>query len=381
MAVVKTLLQPVWSYLRELGSHLVRGWPRFWFTPIDATSVALIRICVGLVVFTTHLLTITDFVDFVGPHAWVDAQAIRELRDAETWKKHPSFEGGPELAEQMAGFERATQSIWFYIEEPTAIWIVHGLIMLGTLCFVLGLFSRVTSVVAWAGHLSFIHRGHGLWYGMDTMLAFLLLYLIFAPTGRTLSLDRWLARRRRLRAGAQIPDEPPAPSVAANLVIRLIQVHLCIVYLCSGLAKLQGVTWWNGTAIYLTLLSSDFSPFDMLWLPRNFSEDALHLISSVGVAFTLFYEIGFTFLVWNRLWRPVMLCMGAMLHLGITITMGLGSFQITMMVALIAFVKPESARWFVDTLLGRTKAEPKKPEFFREIAEPNRPAHARLRSV
>jgi len=101
----------------------------------------------------------------------------------------------------------------------------------------------------------------------------------------------------------------------------------------------------------------------------------------VGVAFTLFYEIGFSFLVWNRLWRPVMLFLGAMLHLGITITMGLGSFQIVMMVALIAFVKPDSARWFADTLLGRTRAEPKKPEFFREVAEPNRPAHSRLRSA
>ncbi len=359
--MLKTLLQPMWSYLRELGGHLVRGWPRFWFTPIDPTPLALIRICTGLVVFTTHLLTITQFQEYVGPHGWIDAQAIRELRDPELYRNHPMI-GDPELA---ASFERSSQSIWFYVQDPTAIWIIHGFFMLAVLCMIAGLYSRTACIIAWLGHLSFIHRGHALWYGMDTMLAFLLLYLAIAPSGQTLSLDRW---RQRWRTHTPANTSDP-PSVAANFAIRLIQVHLCIVYICSGLAKLQGTLWWNGTAIYFTLLDSSFSPIDMRWLPRIAPEWVLHLISSLGVAFTIFYEVGFTFLVWNRLWRPVMLFLGAMLHIGISLSMGLGSFQVTMMVALIAFVKPESARWFVDTILRRTAAQPKKAEFFREGIE------------
>jgi hypothetical protein len=382
---MKTLLEPVWSYLRELTRAIVRGWPRFWFTPADCTTVALIRICVGLVVFYTHLATITDFVDFVGPEAWVDQQAIAEIRNPDTWKTNAGFLSAEE-AERMARFERATQSFWFYVENPTAIWIVHGLFMLSTLCMTLGLFSRTTSVIVWAGHLSFIHRARALWYGMDTMLAFLLLYLMFAPTGRTLSLDRWLAQRRRIKrardAGARfMPEpEPPQPSVAANLVIRLIQIHLCICYLCSGLAKLQGNMWWSGTAIYYTLMISDFAPFDMIWMPRHLPVWMLHFITCAGVAYTLFYEIGFTFLVWHRMWRPIMLFLGMVMHIGITLTMGLGSFQVTMMVALIAFVKPESARWFVDVLLRRPQTQPNKVEM-PEPAESPRRDRSRVRSA
>ena len=39
------------------------------------------------------------------------------------------------------------------------------------------------------------------------------------------------------------------PLIGANLAIRLIQVHMCVIYLFSGLGKLKGDTWWEGSAI------------------------------------------------------------------------------------------------------------------------------------
>ena len=38
------------------------------------------------------------------------------------------------------------------------------------------------------------------------------------------------------------------PSVAANVALRLFQVHFCIIYINSGMSKLQGAAWWNGEA-------------------------------------------------------------------------------------------------------------------------------------
>ena len=44
------------------------------------------------------------------------------------------------------------------------------------------------------------------------------------------------------------------------------------------------------------------------------------------VWFTLFFEISFVFLIWHRLWRPLILCLAILLHVGIGVFMGLDAF-------------------------------------------------------
>ena len=78
----------------------------------------------------------------------------------------------------------------------------------------------------------------GAYFGLDKINCMLALYLIFGPCGARYSIDRlW-----RLRRGN---TEVPASSTA-NLAIRLIQVHMCIIYLFSGIAKMQGEPWVTG---------------------------------------------------------------------------------------------------------------------------------------
>ena len=71
---------------------------------------------------------------------------------------------------------------------------------------------------------------------------------------------RYWARRRHL-------PEPeflrPPPSVSANLALRLLQVHVCIIYAASGLSKLQGPAWWSGVAVWGTMANYEFSPMNL----------------------------------------------------------------------------------------------------------------------
>ncbi len=136
----------------------------------------------------------------------------------------------------------------------------------------------------------------------------------------------------------------------------MIQVHLCIVYLCSGLAKLQGEMWWDGTAIWNVLMIGDLTPFDMRWLGQ-LPYWCIDAISGAGVAATLIFEISFTFLIWNRMLRPLLLLAAVFLHVGIGLFMGLGTFAAVMLIACLAFVPSESLRWFLDTLRGRSSAD------------------------
>ena len=144
------------------------------------------------------------------------------------------------------------------------LWIVHIAALVVFFFLMIGFFSRTMAVLAYLIAVSYANRvTPGAYFGLDKINCLLAMYLMLGPCGARYSIDRiW-----RLRRGA--PREVP-PSVAANLAIRLIQLHMCIIYLFSGLGKLQGESWWNGEAS-LVLLGQSRIPvlIDMTWLANH----------------------------------------------------------------------------------------------------------------
>lgn len=327
-------MKRLWISFQDWRRGVTAGWDRFWFTPADPITVAAIRIGLGLVLLYTHLSTTPELLDHIGPHAWVDSAAVEQIKGLS--------QGAPDgyryLADHWWG-----QSVWFYVQDPTAIYIVHGLFLAAILCFTLGQFSRTATVAVWVFHLSYVHRSLLAGYGMDSVLVILLFCLMFAPTGAALSLDRYW---QRPRAARRVKPLPP-PSWSANLAVRMIQVHMCVVYLCAGLAKLRGARWWDGTAVWTSMTLQEFAPFDVSWLAHGGDAFCL-LVSTAGVVLTLFVEVSFAFLIWNRHWRPVLLFLAAVLHGGIGILMGMGAFQAVMLIGDLSFLAPESIRQVVD---------------------------------
>jgi hypothetical protein len=252
-----------------------------------------------------------------------------------------------------------TASVWFHATTPGVIWFLHAVFLVAVVCFTAGLFTRPASIVAWAGNVSFLDRGYLISFGLDAIIAMLTLYLMFGPTGQALSLDRVIARARRgaSRGSRSAPTpSPPRTFVAANVVIRLIQVHMCIVYLSAGLAKLQGSSWWDGTAVYLTLMTYDLGRVDMRWIATY--DWLWQALSSAGTLFTIAFEIGFVFLVWSRLLRPLVLGAALFMHGGIALSMGLWSFSAAMLTGCLAFVPPGSLRWLLSELLPPRRWSP-----------------------
>jgi hypothetical protein len=184
-------------------------------------------------------------------------------------------------------------------------------------------------------------------FGQDAMMIILLTYLMIGPSGAALSVDRWLKKRKAGPEGA-----PLVPLTSANLAIRLMQVHFCIIYGASGLSKLQGSAWWNGTALWSTIANYSFAPMNI-----GLYNDFLIFISkhrwlweillSGGALFTLFLEIGFPFLVWVKRWRWIMVSGAVLLHTGIGLSMGLITFSLFMLTMLYSFIPPEATRQMV----------------------------------
>jgi hypothetical protein len=354
--------------------RLFRAWNRFWFSPGDPTTLGLVRLFCGFTVLYIHLAYTYDLQAFIGPHAWLDLQMLNEFRaerpiaaPVSSWDE--STPQAPESADdeqflkkwgmtrkQAAFFGHRTWSVWFHVTSPTGIWTVHSSILVIMFLFAIGFCTRITGVLTWLGVLSYIHRAPTALFGLDTIMIILVLYLMIGPSGAAFSVDRLIHRYwatyRALTEHRPVPESlGPTPQVSANLALRLIQVHLCIFYLVSGVSKLLGPAWWSGTATWLTIANYEFAPMNLriykdflLFLSNHFM--LWQVFMTGGTYFTLAFEISFLFLIWNRRLRPVMIIGAVLLHAGIASFMGLMTFSMMMLIGVLSFVPPETVREF-----------------------------------
>ena len=226
-------------------------------------------------------------------------------------------------------------AIFHWFGSPGVLIAIHITALVVFSCFTLGLFTRVTSVLTFLLTVSYIHRVPGALFGLDQINAMLAMYLMLGDCGRAYSLDRsWRAA-------------PVGPTVMTNIAMRLIQLHLCIIYLFAALGKLQGTSWWEGTAIWLALANYEYQSLDMTWIGRW--PLLINLITHV----TLAWELAYSALIWPRWTRPIMLALAIPIHLGIALSMGMVTFGLIMLVANLAFVSPSLVqRCFRRTTFG-----------------------------
>jgi hypothetical protein len=127
----------------------------------------------------------------------------------------------------------------------------------------------------------------------------------------------------------------------ANISLRLIQVHMCIVYLFAGLGKLQGETWWNGQAIWGAVANNEYQTLDLTWLAAH-----MGLVNLITYG-ALFWEVSYPFLIWPKLTRPIWLAMAVAVHAGIGLAMGMITFGLIMIFGNMAFLDSASVRRWI----------------------------------
>jgi predicted DCC family thiol-disulfide oxidoreductase YuxK len=137
----------------------------------------------------------------------------------------------------------------------------------------------------------------------------------------------------------------PHPTIAANLALRLIQLHLVFIYAMAALAKVQGPSWWNGMALWGTMTAGEFVTRDFTGLAGW--PCVLNVLTHASLAFELLYPI----LIWVPNLRPLMIAGAVVLHLGIAIVApGLTEFGLAMIAANLAFF---SGSWVRSLVSGR----------------------------
>lgn len=313
------------SYVTDFST----AWNRFWFTPAFPHTLGVLRIATGAMLFYMHMVWGSDLLSFLGPDAWLTGDVIRLIHQGDyTW------------------------SYLNYIDSPPLLWAHHALMLMVALCFAVGFGTRITAPLAWFLNLMYCHRLTGHLFGLDQVMMLLLMYLMLAPCGSVYSVDAWLQRKRK-RAGKSpswwLPDA--TPSSATQVATRLMQLHLCVIYLFGGISKLRGEMWWDGSALWYALVNWEYQSIDAVWLG--------HYPTLLGALahITIFWETFYCATVWPRFSRPWTLALAIAVHGGIAIGLGMITFGLMMIVVNLSFISPITMRAIVAKITRRPASE------------------------
>jgi uncharacterized membrane protein YphA (DoxX/SURF4 family) len=283
------------------GSAWARAWNTFWFTPADPLPLAVVRIATGLILAWSSFVWLSDVDAFFGAGGWLPPEHVWRMND-QPW--------------QWSGY--------FAAPGPNGIRVIAGLTLVAAILLTIGLATPLAAVTALVGFLCAANRAPLNTFGLDDTLGMLLIPLAIGPAGARLSVDRLLG------AGGG------GPSVAANIALRLIQVHLCVVYFFSGCGKMLGPSWWEGTALWGAAANVQYRTLDLTWLARR------PLVTNALTLGTLFWEVSYPAVIWPRLTRRLWIAMAVAVHLGIGLAMGMMEFGLAMITANLAFVPAAS---------------------------------------
>jgi hypothetical protein len=308
-------------------SGLIASWVGFWFTQVDPIGLRILRVLAGLLFLGWLLPFAGDPGAWFGLNGWFDATAYAET------SRIPELP--PHLFSWSVLYLCGTNASLL-----TAYWVSIGVLLL----FTLGLWTRVTSLLTWIVVVSFTANPASAW-DVDPLLRMLAFYLM---VGHVLmgQMTAGVPFVNRLLGGRSAP----AQSVAANLAVRLFQVHFAIGMVASGLLKLQTQEWWRGLTFWFYAHAPFHTTLEEVqgYYPPS-AENTLFYVSLATYAM-LAWQIGFPGFAWRRSLRPILIG-GAVIALLVSVLMLRWPLIGPMMViGCLSYLTPTEWRWMADRL-------------------------------
>jgi hypothetical protein len=283
-------------------------WQRYWFSEIDPHSYAILRIGLGLV-------GILGLIGLTPLSMYWPSDGLAPIPGSGVGVRRVLIDSG---IAPFAGYALYA-----------ALWASFASMVIG--------YRTATAVV-----LCFLGSAlQGFWNSLPLssshkVLTALLFCLMWADCGRVLSVDAW-------RGPVSVDG---GVRTSAVWPLRLLRIQVSLIYLSSGITKLFGGMWRDGTALHYVLQMNAFHRF-----PTPLPGGAAVALTMLTYA-TLVWEIGFVLLVANRRTRTATLWVGVLMHLAMAFMLELGTFSAVMLTAYVAFVDPASISKRVASLRG-----------------------------
>jgi hypothetical protein len=281
---------------------LFAGWNRFWFAPQDAFGLHLVRVLTGLVLLA-WLLPLSGHVQALfGLQGWFDRQAYLEAARL----------GATEVPKPIGW-----SLLYLAGANDTALMAMYWGAIAILVLFTLGVATRLTAVGAWLVVVSF--TATPLFdEEVDPLLHLLTLYLALGYlllglyNGKLTWMERIFGPKSAMLFGRLLgrKNDASPPSVAANVAVRLIQVHFAVMIVTSGLTKLQVGEWWAGVPHWFLL----YPPLETTTArAREHLRDVEWFLSQLNVMAyaTLAWQIFFPTFAWRGGWYRLLLLGGA----------------------------------------------------------------------
>ncbi|WP_416071472.1 HTTM domain-containing protein [Streptomyces sp. ME02-8801-2C] len=232
--------------------------------------------------------------------------------------------------------DSGTFSIYAWSTSSLMFEVVYHLGVIAALAVTLGIGGRPVLAVHGIFLWSLYQRQSALMDGGDNLMHLVIPMLLLTRCYDHFSLRSPLGERVTRR----LPEAVRAAGVPLhNLGVTAIAVQMCLVYMVSGLYKVQGQSWQDGTALFYIMRVPEFEFPGVSELVYN--NDVLVYIGTYAtVIFLVYFPMG----VLVPTLRPWAAAASIGFHISIGFFMGLTGFALTMIACDLVFLSPELSR-------------------------------------
>ncbi|MEA5533011.1 HTTM domain-containing protein [Crocosphaera sp. XPORK-15E] len=307
--------------MSELIRKSIKRFYDFWFQKESTLTLGFFRIVFGLFIFVVLLVSYFDWEEFYGVQGMITLDRFIDAR------------GGWFLA--------SFKSLFALSDSPQFVWVIYGATLLTTIAFILGIGTRITTIILYILWFSICNRNTAIIDGKDLIIRMLLFYSCFAPLGNSLSVDNFLRRKWGKKHQSLTKYYPQKKSVWSW---RLLQLSIALIYPLSALDKLRSdIAWREGNIMYYISLYDEWFRFSDVDFLHS------HIMSMAMTYGTLILELSFFIFIWFKRTKYPMLILMSLLHISIAILMNAFVLQISavMLVSYTLFLEPETVRKFL----------------------------------
>ena len=333
--------------------RLVQSWVRFWFVPVDPIGLHMVRLLAGLL-FICWLLPFANNVEAMfGLDGWFDREALQDTQSLLVQSGYPL---------------RLGWSILYACgNNATVLLALYWLSLVVLVLFAAGIWTRVTAVLTWLVVVSFTENP-GIESDADILLRILAFYLMigFLLLGQDSRHVTWAERLRGLSVTWPFGGAAAArqPSAGATMALRLLQIHLAVVMVATGLHKLQFGDWWSGLALWYLVVPPFETTAESFAAIRQHAGIYLFSLNLATYA-VLGWQIGFPVFAWRPRLARVVLLGGALIGwLGTAAYYRLPLFGPAVLVGCLSYVSADEwhgFRSFLTRMLHLTGLVPYPP--------------------
>ncbi len=292
--------------------------------PRDSLPLCAARAGLGATLFAAYLQYLPYGHTFFGPHG---------IGGSDTIARHRDFPG-------LAYDWYTPIRVLHLAGSDGMMWALYELLLLSAAAFAIGLWPRLAGAIAAPLHMVFLAHNPMLDGGWRALIGPFIFYLVLSDCGAQLSFDAWWKNRHQKIA-------PPPPQVAP-WGMRILQVHLCVMYLVPGFERLDAIGWVQGEMVLRGLLNASYGRFELDWPSVS---PALRILTW-GV---LILEPAAPFILWlrgvGRYWALALITM----HVCLEVLMDTGWWQFMMVSALLTFLPAKWLRRGLAPFRARTR--------------------------